>query len=76
MLGGEVVSGAFDRLRDSVAEHDSWLSTNCEAQRSYYRSFVERRTASQAEAGGLPCCLHAMSAHMLSRQALVDLTVY
>ncbi len=39
----EAVGGSFDRVRDAVAEHSSWLQANCEAQRAYYRSFVEQR---------------------------------
>jgi len=41
---GEALSGAFDRLTDAVEEHNAWLDTNCDAQRTYYCAFVKRHS--------------------------------
>ncbi|KAL6761719.1 hypothetical protein V8C86DRAFT_3023722 [Haematococcus lacustris] len=47
----EVAGGTFDKLHDAVVEHSTWLVANCEAQRSYYASFVKRQADAAAAAG-------------------------
>jgi len=49
----EAVGTSFERLKEAVEEHSRWLVTNCEAQLSYYQSFVQQRIH-EAEAAGRP----------------------
>lgn len=52
---GEALGGMFDQLKDAMAEHSSWLSMNCQAQQTYYTTFVEKRKAGDAmQASGAP----------------------
>ncbi|KAF5829049.1 hypothetical protein DUNSADRAFT_16642 [Dunaliella salina] len=57
----EAVGTSFERLKEAVEEHSRWLVTNCEAQLSYYQSFVQQRIQ-EAEASGRPLPQRASAA--------------